>query len=1112
MNIFRLVYRSVLFYWRTNVGVVLAAAVSTAILAGALVVGDSVRYTLVSSAEARLGKVELAVVGQDRFFRAALASDVGTNLGAEAAAVLEIRGLISNSDGSRRANNINVLGVDEQFYKVGGAENPLSVAADEKVVLNSALAEKLGVGAGEEVVLRIARPSAMPREIVLTPKTDMSIAFRLEVGAVADESAFGNFSLQANQISALNAFVGLGWLGDKIGQGGRANLLLAGADGGDKLTVEAANKAIGECWQLADSGLELRRLGASGGLELRSRRVFIEDVPAQAATGAGDGAIGVLTYFVNELRLGDKSTPYSMVSAIGKGAGGIIGADMRNDEIVINKWLADDLEAGAGDTIELRYFVVGPMRKLVEEKRAFRVRQVVAIEGMAADVNLMPEFPGLSQVANCRDWEPGIPIDLDKIRAKDEAYWDKYRGTPKAFVSLEAGQSMWQNRYGGLTAVRYRAESDAEGMANKILSAVNPASVGLFFEPVRSQSVKAGDEGTDFGQLFLGFSFFLIVAAVVLMGLLFVFGVESRTQQMGMLRAVGFSPRVVRCVLLLEGGVLAVVGAVTGTGAGLLYTRAMIYGLGTVWRVAVSGSEIVFHVRGSTLIVGMGAAVVISMIAIWLSVRRRFRWSVNELLAGHSEWQFFGLGAYGVPGQAGKRAEGRGGLLLAVVCFAGAVGLLVVMALSTSKAVAGYFFGAGALLLVGGLGLSQAVLTLVGAGMRRPADSVAGLSMRNATRRRGRSVTVVWLLACGVFLVIAVGANRHNPLAEADRRESGTGGFAFYAESAIPILHDLNSGEGRERLGFDSQKLGDVDFVQMKVHTGDDASCFNLNRAQRPRLLGVEPQHLKKRGAFLFAKTIEGGNIEDGWGLLERKWGEGVIAAVGDSATIIWALGKSVGDSIVYTDKNGRSFEVLLVGMLNNSILQGSLVVAESDFVERFADEGYRVFLIDAAEKERAEVSEELSRGLRDFGLEVTSARERLAAFSAVENTYLSIFQMLGGLGMILGSIGLGLVVLRNVLDRRGELSMLRAVGFERASLKRMVFYEHSGLMVAGLAIGTVAALVAVGPVLASPGAQIPYLSLALTVTAILVSGLGWIWLAATFALKGDLLDGLRDE
>jgi ABC-type antimicrobial peptide transport system permease subunit len=153
-----------------------------------------------------------------------------------------------------------------------------------------------------------------------------------------------------------------------------------------------------------------------------------------------------------------------------------------------------------------------------------------------------------------------------------------------------------------------------------------------------------------------------------------------------------------------------------------------------------------------------------------------------------------------------------------------------------------------------------------------------------------------------------------------------------------------------------------------------------------------------------------------------------------------------------------------------------------------------------------------LSFGLRNFGLTLTPATQRLAQFSAVENTYLSIFQLLGGLGLILGSVGLGLVVLRNVLDRRGELAMLWAVGFDKAALRKMIVHEHSELMLFGLVCGVVAALVAVGPALRSPGSQVGYVSLILTVAAIGFSGMIWIWLSAAVALSGRMLDALRNE
>jgi len=391
--------------------------------------------------------------------------------------------------------------------------------------------------------------------------------------------------------------------------------------------------------------------------------------------------------------------------------------------------------------------------------------------------------------------------------------------------------------------------------------------------------------------------------------------------------------------------------------------------------------------------------------------------------------------------------------------------------------------------------------------------SLAGLGLRNSTRRSGRSLAVVGLLACGVFLVIAVGANRHNPAAEAHKRGSGTGGFALYGESTIGILHDLNTPSGRREMGLDEGVLEGVQIVQLHVHDGDDASCLNLNRAQSPRLLGVQPALLQTRGSFTFARTVEGAGREETWNLLSRHLGDNVVPAVGDYATVVWALGKSVGEELEYTDEKGKSFRLRLVGMLKNSILQGSLLIAEDEFVRRFPSEnGYRMLLVDAPEQKIDDVTSKLSHQLRDFGLALTPAAQRLAQFSAVENTYLSIFQLLGGLGLVLGSVGLGLVVLRNVLDRRGELAMLRAVGFDKSTLRKMVFQEHSGLMLFGLACGVAAALVAVGPALKSPGADVGYLSLALTIAAIGISGMIWIWVATAFALSGGMLEALRNE
>ena len=250
-----------------------------------------------------------------------------------------------------------------------------------------------------------------------------------------------------------------------------------------------------------------------------------------------------------------------------------------------------------------------------------------------------------------------------------------------------------------------------------------------------------------------------------------------------------------------------------------------------------------------------------------------------------------------------------------------------------------------------------------------------------------------------------------------------------------------------------------------------------------------------------------------GWELLHSQVAEDEIPTIGDANSIQWALGKKIGDTIDYTDEHGQPFKLRLVGAVANSILQGNLVVDEAELLKRFPSQsGHRLFLVDAPSNGLAQAEATLSRAMQDVGLELMPAVEKLKTFNAVQNTYLGTFQVLGGLGLLLGSAGLGVVVLRNVLERRGELGLLLALGFRRRALQILVLSEHGALLGLGLGIGIIAAAVAVLPALLSPATRLPYASLALTLSAVLINGAVWTELATRRALRGDLLEALRNE
>jgi ABC-type lipoprotein release transport system permease subunit len=1038
MTIGLLIRRGLRFYWRTHLSVLAGVMVTGAILTGALVVGDSVRFTLRTLAMARLRRVTQALTLPEHFFRARLADDLAARLKSAVAPVLIERGSVALPDGRARANDVQVLGVDARFWQLGAAH-------DKGAAINSRLAEQLGVGVGDTIVVRVEEPSLVSRDAPLSGRADSPVAMRIRITAIAGGDEFGRFSLRANQTPPYTVFIPLAALQEQLKHPGQANTLLTDSAGD-------ANAALRDAWTLADAGLEVR----GNPPELRSGRVFLD--PAVTRVIPANGA-GVLTYFVNEIRLGGRAAPYSFVTAVDSG--------QHDGEITINSWLADDLGAKVGDEVTLRFYVLGERGGLAERSAAFRVH---AITPLVRDDSWMPSYPGLAEARDCRDWAPGIPIDLSRIRPKDEAYWKDYRGTPKAFVTLAAGQKLWANRFGNLTAVRFPAGAN---IASELRARLDPAALGLFFTPVREQARAASRESMDFGQIFLGFSLFLIVAALLLTAMLFVFNLEQRTAEIGLLRAIGFAPGRVRALVLGEACAIAALGTALGVLGGVAYTRLALYGLATVWRGAVGAARFHYHAEPATLAIGAFSTLAAAFLAMAFMQRRQMRRAPAELLAG--------------AGELPPRRGGRWGVWVGALAAAGALALLPMRN-------AGAFFGAGACLLIAGIGFSQWWLARLDASLPASVASLRQLGRRNAARRPGRSLTTIAVLASGVFLLVAVSAFHEDARPDAP----GTGGFALYAQAALPVYADLNSAAGRAAFGLSDDILQNVKVVPMRVRDGDEASCLNLNRAQQPRLLGVSPQDLDTRHAF-------GGQ----WSLLSQQTADGAVPVIGDEQTVTWALGRNLGDTVPATDERGQIFNTRIVAVLPGSILQGSLIMAEKNFVKKFpSTAGFRIFLVDAPRDRAAEVARELSRGLQDRGLEVQPAWRRLAEFQAVENTYLGIFQALGGLGLLLGSIGLGIVVLRNVLERRGELALLQAVGFERAALQGLVLAEHWLLIALGLFIGIAAAVVAVLP----KGAALPLGLLLGTLGALVVGGFVWCWLAAWLALRGSLLHALRNE
>lgn len=1137
MNSTSLVLQSVRHHWKSHLGLLFGAFLASAILSGSLVVGDSVRASLRKAAAQRLGKIETGMLGGDRWFTENLAQKAG------AAPVIIVNASVSESSGQARVNAVQVLGVDADFWKLSPSGRDVFKPETGKgtpLAVNESLARKLGVKVGDTVVVRMERPSAISKDAPLSGSTNDETTLRRTVTAVVPAEDFGHFQLTASQTGNDTLFLPLGELQAELEKTGRVNAMLSKSSMnlGEVPPMPPYAKNIVAPFSLEtvttleDFALKLTKVeGAATEWELSTDRVFMDEVIANKVLEARAGSYGVLTYLVNGLSSAKTTerTPYSMVTALPAERFSSLGVNLTQNHAgsseqpaAVSQWLAEDLNLAVGDTFELRYFSVGLGRELQERTGTFTVRGIIPMNQPALNKTWTPNFPGVSDVDNCRDWEPGIPVKLDAIRDKDEKYWDDYHGTPKAFIPLATGKELWGNRFGNLTSIRFPfAGEDEKMLRTELVKLLQLSDIGLVVRDFNSEAKAAAKGSVDFGGLFVGLSMFLIASALIFSALLFLFTLEKRVSQVGLLLAIGWTPKQVRRSLLTEAGLIALLGTALGLVGGVLYTKLALAGLNSVWSGATVGMKLIYDGNASTLLIAFVSSILASMGILWLASRRLLKTSARELLAGEI--------ALSSPKTAkrvrekAKTTAGAGaprpGFIAAywpsILCVILAIGLSFAGGSAGSpEAVAGMFFGAGFLLLLAGMLVARRWLISLepdgSTATQAVASSLGAIGLRNVTRRRGRSLSVIGMMAGGVFLVIAVNAFRLSASNDPSRRDTGTGGFALLGESTLPIYEDLNSEAAWDTFALDEKLMKKASVVPFRIREGDDASCLNLNRAQNPVISAVNPARLAGSGdqkdRFAFASGS--------WSLIAGKAAEGEpIPAIADQATALWGLGKGVGDTLTYTDASGKTFHVKLVALLAGSVLQGKLIVSEENFLARYPDAaGYRFFLIDAPPDSAAAISGQLTKQVQTRGLALEPAADRLAAFQAVQNTYIGIFTVLGGLGVLLGTAGLGVLAARNILERKGEFGLMQALGFLPARLRAMVLSEHAALLAAGLILGLVSAALAVLPNVMQSGGALPVGFLLWLNLGILAFGVAVCWLAARLALSGRLLDAVRRE
>ena len=525
------------------------------------------------------------------------------------------------------------------------------------------------------------------------------------------------------------------------------------------------------------------------------------------------------------------------------------------------------------------------------------------------------------------------------MRPQDERFWEQYRTTPKAFVSLEAGQRLWRSRYGELTSFRVRRQPRAcrriareTQFLPKLRSAIDPLALGLAVSNVRAQSLAASRGATDFGEYFVYFSFFLVVSALVLAALFFKLGVEQRVREVGLLRAVGFGPAQVRRQFLGEGLLLAVAGGVLGVLGALGVCRG-------------------HHVRAADVVGGCGRhdvadaarhADVVGCGRDWRGRRRGRLHLVDaavaqpDLGAEPAGWEIARAddGAAGCQHPPLRNSSGDRGcsrVIGVALLGAGSAGWI---------AREGAFFGAGSALLVASLCLFFMALRRHGPsaldGTRLAAGVAPGLPIRAVSSRAQRVVDGRDRLGdVHPHLGGCVPTWRRRSQTRAPH--SGVGGYSAVRRNAAAGRRRLNS-----RAARDAMNLFDLDpAVTLRAvppAPGRRCELPESVRAEKPEdsradrcVPGQRPLCVSGALANDRCRTRESLAAAD------REEADGAVPVIADANSMTYVLHKQLGEDMVIK-RGGREIRLRLVGALRDSIFQGELLMSQANFIRLFPD------------------------------------------------------------------------------------------------------------------------------------------------------------------------------
>ena len=1104
---YKFAWRSTRFYGAGNIAIAACIGIAVGIIIGALILGDSLVYSMQQQLYARLGRIQSCLPASN-LFRMELAHDIAIgqkNVNEKQKLKLPeptiIPALRFNAAlyFSRNAEPLNIIsaaantvmqdsclpvtlwGVTPSFAQLESKKNaPFIVPQGGAATINQKTANQLGLKVGDIVIIRFTPPQDVPVETIWGNQGNLIETMPITIEAIASDNSIASLNIEGTQQTACNVFVPLEWLQKSINQPQKANIILSDC-----------NITYNYHPVLDDYGFQLQ-VSDLGFWNVTSKKIFFSEQERGALINRiqdlfPDKQItlsNTLFSFANQVSVLKKfnregkrnALNYSFIAATDDSRIPYIKPGL----VLINEWVAKELDIAEGEELLFEFYVPDTISgEPVKKTRKWRVGQVIQDNPLALDKNWVPSLPGITDKRSMKNWEAPFPFNPNKIQSSDQAYWNLYSAAPKFYINLEEGRQIFSSRLGKTTAVR--VWDLAVPKSSDLAPA--PQEVGWTFIPVRSNQLENSCINQSYALQFLQYVFPLIIIGFIFVFLAFRINLAARCQSIGIIQAIGWDITAIRNVFLYESVVVCFFGTLLGLAFGFLLAVSGVWYLNRFALDIFIEPFIQLGISPFNLIFGSVIGFFISFLIAVFNLRKLDKIRSIQRLKGISS---FASPIEIAPGYNIRRSVYQfvfwlalGGGVIGAVFFGISTGTI------SSGVIAKIVFYSGLTILIPGL-----------LAYHNGLKSVPGViyGFRSCSRRPGISAFIAAFSALLFYLIPGLSVFDRYPENEPGVLTRSNGGYKLSIQTVSPIFVNINYANQRAALGFTPEQeeiLADVQIDQAIVRPGADSSAQNLYYPRSPKIIGVSPRMMdnpsfgwiaamenafpwdalwKKEYAFpLVQKELIQQELQtDDPDVIAIKTKQAMLTRVlpfiADYSTLKNQFRLSgLNSRLLLDNRPGREVQGRVVAVFNSDIFCGALVTSDDNLRYFFPEvQGYNMFFVQCPDEQIPQVRTALQNGLKDYGVVIRDITQCAGEQFKANNNWISLQQ--GGIALaVLLGVGVLIAFSRLIIKKqRKELDFLGVIGFSNLQIRRLVFYEAFSPAFTGLWIGSVTGFCAV--------------------------------------------------